>query len=169
MQKFDGDNNQTSRTRISGGTTKQTTNSTTTHQTENAAEIATAHAIKSSIRELPEAVYANRCIYGEGPSAEFLQRAGIRTLYSQCRCIRPEYAHIIDDYFTRYGYACKRTKVPNISSRPHWNYVQTVDCALSGDAPANAIEDIQAIFNNGITFWKNASEVGNYSLDNSPV
>lgn len=82
--------------------------------------------------------------------------------------IKLDYAKQIDDYFTRYGYICKKVKVPNISSRPHWNFTKTVGCAITGDIPPYAHSAICQIFDNGITFWKNASEVGNYSLDNSP-
>lgn len=81
---------------------------------------------------------------------------------------RPEFACIIDDYFDRYGYACHRNVVPNTHSRPHWNYVKTVGCTLHGSLPADAASAITAIYDNGITFWKNANEVGNYDLDNRP-
>ena len=83
--------------------------------------------------------------------------------------IKNEYAEIIDDYFNRFGYATKITKVPNISSRPHWNYVKTIACTITGSVPADTARKICSIFDNGITFWKHGSEVGNYSLDNRPV
>ena len=58
-------------------------------------------------------------------------------------------------------------------NRPHWNYIKTANCiihAASGKGlPQDAENEISTIFNNGITFWMNASEVGNYSLDNSPA
>lgn len=82
--------------------------------------------------------------------------------------ITAEYAKIIDDYFTRYGYSTKRLKVPNRNSRPHWNYVKTVGCTVTGSIPADDIRTICTIYDNGVTFWKNGNEIGNYSLDNSP-
>ena len=82
--------------------------------------------------------------------------------------VSAEYARVIDDYFDMYGYATRRLKVPNRSARPHWNYVKTNGCVLSGNSPADDVRKICGIYDNGITFWKNASEVGNYSLDNSP-
>lgn len=83
--------------------------------------------------------------------------------------IRPEYAKIIDDYFTMFGYACHRVKVPNISARPHFNYTKTVGCNIVGSVPADAMSIICSIYDNGITFWKNGDEVGDYSIDNSPI
>lgn len=83
--------------------------------------------------------------------------------------IRPEYARIIDDYFSCYGYATKRVKTPNRNSRPHWNYVKTIGCTIKGSIPCDDMARVCNIYNNGITFWKHGDEVGNYSLDNSPT
>ena len=83
-------------------------------------------------------------------------------------CVNNQYARMIDDFFDKYGYAVDNVKVPNISARPHWNYVKTHDCTITGSVPADDMKKICNIFNSGITFWKNGSEVGNYSLDNSP-
>lgn len=85
--------------------------------------------------------------------------------YSVCR----EMAEIIDDFFDRYGYATNRVKIPNTHSRPHWNYVKTIGSNVGGNIPADDKKIIDDIFNKGITFWKNASEVDNYSLNNSPT
>lgn len=84
------------------------------------------------------------------------------------RCsVTAQFARMIDDYFTMFGYAIKRVKVPNRNSRPHWNYVKTVGCTLTGSIPSDDMKKICNIYNNGITFWKNGSEVGQYNLDNT--
>ena len=83
--------------------------------------------------------------------------------------ITGEFARIIDDFFTKYGYSVNKVAVPNINARPHFTYIKTVDCLCVGNVPANSLRNIENIFNNGITFWKNASEVGDYSVDNSPI
>lgn len=83
--------------------------------------------------------------------------------------IRAEYAKIIDDYFNMFGYATHRVKKPNVNKRPHWNYVKTGNCVLRGSVPANVASKICSIYNNGVTFWRKGSEVGDYSLDNRPV
>lgn len=82
--------------------------------------------------------------------------------------IKKEYAKTIDDYFTRYGYACKENKVPNRNARPHWTYTKTIGCTINGSIPADSATKICSIYNAGITFWRNPSEVGNYDLDNRP-
>lgn len=84
------------------------------------------------------------------------------------RCsVTAQYARIIDEYFTMFGYATRRCKKPNRSSRPHWNYVKTLGCTITGSVPADDLKKICNIYDNGITFWKDGSEVGNYSLDNT--
>lgn len=83
--------------------------------------------------------------------------------------IQPQFARIIDDYFTVYGYKTNRVKTPNRSARPHWNYVKTIGCVITGSIPADDARRICEIYDRGITFWKNGAEVGNYSLNNSPA
>lgn len=83
--------------------------------------------------------------------------------------IREEYAKIVDDFFNAFGYKTNRMKYPNWNSRPHWNYVKTVNCVVHGSVPADDMKRICTIHNNGITYWKKGEEVGNYTLDNSPT
>lgn len=82
--------------------------------------------------------------------------------------IRAEFARIIDDYFNVYGYATHRVKIPNRVIRPHWNYVKTVNVSLTGSVPADDMARLRQIYDNGVTFWRNGDEVGNYALDNRP-
>ena len=81
--------------------------------------------------------------------------------------ITREFAERIDSYFDMYGYATNLVKVPNINSRPVWNYVQTEGCIVTGNVPADVLSTISDIFDHGITFWKNGSQLGNYGLADS--
>lgn len=83
-------------------------------------------------------------------------------------CLSENYAQMIDDYFTTFGYAMRNVAIPNMNARPHWTYVKTIDCQVGGSVPSEDARQIENIFNNGVRFWKNASEIGNYTLDNSP-
>lgn len=80
--------------------------------------------------------------------------------------ILPEYAQIIDEYFTAFGYKVCRIKVPNITGRPSWNYVKTIGAQVSGNIPEYAETALKAMLNNGVTFW-HTNDVGNYSLNNN--
>lgn len=83
--------------------------------------------------------------------------------------IRPQFARIIDDYFDRYGYATNRNKIPNRYARENWTYTKTQSCTITGSVPADDAKAICAIYDNGITFWANGNNVGNYSLSNRPM
>ncbi len=80
--------------------------------------------------------------------------------------IRPEYAQMIDNYFSCYGYAVKRVKRPNIKSRTEWNYIKTTGCTISGNVPGDVERAICAAYDNGLTFWHNPNHMYRYDLDN---
>ena len=94
---------------------------------------------------------------------------GVKKFMFMHKQITKEYAQIIDDYFSMYGYATHRVKIPNRSSRPYWNFVKTKGCNVVGSLPADDISKICKIYDTGITFWKQGSQVGNYSLNNVPT
>lgn len=82
--------------------------------------------------------------------------------------IRQEYAKIIDDYFTRYGYKINRITTPNIIGRPYWNYVEiggSEDIGY-GDVPSKYMDIINDACRRGVTIWHNHINLGNYSLNN---
>lgn len=84
-------------------------------------------------------------------------------------CIRAEYARIIDEYFSAFGYKINRIKVPNITGRTNWNYIKTIDCNCDGDIPQEDLKEIKKACNHGITFWHNPSHIYDYSQSNSIV
>lgn len=80
--------------------------------------------------------------------------------------IRSEYAKIIDDYLSAFGYKVCRIKTPNITGRANWNFVKTIDANVVGNIPDRAGKKLRQLFDRGITIW-HTDDVGNYSLDNS--
>ena len=78
-------------------------------------------------------------------------------------------AMCIDDYFTKFGYAINRIKVPNRNVRPHWTFTKTIGCTITGSVPCDDMKKICSIYDRGITFWNNGNNIGNYSLSNSPI
>ena len=83
--------------------------------------------------------------------------------------IKEEYAKIIDDYFSAYGYAVNSYKLPNINGRTNWNYVKTIGCNIIGDIPQNDLQKIKDMFNAGVTLWHNPSTFLDYSQSNNIV
>lgn len=84
------------------------------------------------------------------------------------KTLKKDQAESIDNFFTMYGYQTNKLKVPNCSSRPYFNYVQTVDVNIVGTIPDDDMTMLKNMYNNGVTFWKPDATVGDYSVDNSP-
>lgn len=98
--------------------------------------------------------------------SDCLTSLGKKTFFYITRTCDYESAKAIDEYFTMYGYTVKSVKVPNRNVRPNFTYTQTQDCNLSGNLPADDAQTIRAVYNKGVTFWKNPDGIGNYSLPN---
>ena len=82
------------------------------------------------------------------------------------KVIKAEYAKIIDDYFSMFGYKINSLKIPNIKGRLNWNYVKTIDCNFTGNIPQTDLNKIRSMFNLGVTFWHNPNTIYNYSNSN---
>lgn len=89
--------------------------------------------------------------------------------------IRSEYCKMVDDYFTQYGYKINELKIPDMTSRTYFNYVQigrNDDIGFSnslGSVPQDAMEVINNIYRRGVTIWHNHENVGDYSVNNTIV
>lgn len=83
--------------------------------------------------------------------------------------IRAEYAKIIDQFWSKFGYPCNCIKVPNRDARVNWNFVKTKGCEFTGSIPASDAESIKAIYDNGVTFWKDINKVGKYGDFTNPI
>ena len=84
--------------------------------------------------------------------------------------IKKEYAAIIDDFFTMFGYKVNRVKKPNTKHRQRFWYTKTIDVNIDGaSVPQKDLQVIKNCYNNGITFWRDALDINNYSEDNKPL
>lgn len=85
--------------------------------------------------------------------------------------VKKEYLKIIDDYFTRFGYAIKSLEMPNITGRQYWNYVEigASEEIGYGEVPSKFMDIINNACRKGVTIWHNHANVGNYSLNNTIV
>ena len=87
------------------------------------------------------------------------------TIYQMC--IRQEYAKIIDNFFSMYGYKVNTLKVPNITGRTNWNYVKLINPNIEAYIPQEDLQEIKRMFSNGITIWHNTSTFLDYSQSNN--
>lgn len=98
-----------------------------------------------------------------------------KNFYFRRMQVTEQQAKVLDDYFSMFGYACNRVKVPNRTVRLHWNYVKTNGCNIIGSAPADEIRKVAKIYDRGITFWKSPLGIGQYHnldgtlIDNPPA
>ena len=79
--------------------------------------------------------------------------------------IKRDIAQMIDNFFDVYGYAVNRVKVPNINSRPTWNYVKCSGAVVRGNMPSWAIQRWENALNSGVTFW-HTNDIGRYDRNN---
>lgn len=91
------------------------------------------------------------------------------TFYFYKMSIKAEFAKVIDDYFSMFGYTVNSLKVPNITGRTNWNYVKTIGCNIIGSLPESAVEELKNIFNGGVTIWHNPATFLDYSQSNSII
>ena len=82
--------------------------------------------------------------------------------------IKEEYARRIDQWFNRFGYKINEIKLPNIKTRPYWNFLEIGpdECVGYGEVPSNFMSTINNICRKGVTIWHDHANLGNYALDN---
>lgn len=94
--------------------------------------------------------------------------AGMMNFTFYRKFIRPEFAAIIDDYFSMFGYATRRLKIPNTAVRTCWTYTKTIGCNMTKcNVPADDAKLICSLYDRGITFWMSTATVGDYSQSNN--
>lgn len=81
--------------------------------------------------------------------------------------IRSEYAQVVDNWFTMYGYKVNRLATPNIHKRSNWDYIKTIQVNIEGNVPEKDLDTIRSLFNNGCTFWHTTTHYLDYSQTNS--
>lgn len=74
-------------------------------------------------------------------------------------------ARRLDWFFDVYGYQIDQLRLPNINSRPSWNYLKTIGACMGGGIPADKLAIMNKCLDNGITFW-HTEGVGNYGQNN---
>jgi hypothetical protein len=83
--------------------------------------------------------------------------------------IKPEYMHVIDEYFTMFGYKTNRVAIPNKNHRSVFWYTKTIDVNIVGAIPIKDLQKIKDCYNLGITFWKDKDNFKNYDVDNNII
>lgn len=98
-----------------------------------------------------------------------LNLASLRAFSLYKKSIKEEYARIIDDYLSMFGYKVNIVKIPNIKGRKNWNYVKTIDCNFTGNIPQSDLSIIRNMFDSGVILWHNPSTMFDFTQNNSIV
>ena len=112
--------------------------------------------------------YPNQA-YGQANANVLNMLSGNKKYAMYQMTIRSQFAAIIDEYFSKYGYACHRIKIPNLNARQKWTYTKTLGCEINGNIPSDDLTTIKRIFDHGVTFWTNGDNIGNYGDFSNPV
>ena len=136
-----------------------------------ASAISSGLGIASTLGTIYEHSRMPNQVYGNQNSGDVTFSDGESTFTAYKRTIKSEYVRMIDNYFQKYGYLVNVLKVPNITGRQNWNYIQisSDDEIGNGSVPTSYMEEINNACRRGLTIWHNHENIGNYSLDNPIV
>ena len=124
--------------------------------------------VSSTIGELRDKSVQPPNVQGS-PAQGTIFGEGWNDFWIGCVTIKAQFAKIIDQYWSKFGYPCRQIKVPNRNARANWNYVKTQGCEFTGSIPASDAEAIKAIYDNGVTFWNDINNVGKYGDFTNPI
>ena len=127
-----------------------------------------AGAISQDIGNMHSAALAPN-ITQTGNCGDVLFAGGANGFLYQYMRVKTEYLKIIDNYFTMFGYKTNLLKIPNITGRSNWNYVETRNINLLGNIPETDLDTIRKMFDSGITLWHTTTYFLDYSQTNSIV
>ena len=129
------------------------------------AQVRSENAKQSDLRAVPDGVINN-----VDSAFNIVDRNDVVTFYRMSICCENE--HIISEIFNMSGYKVNRVDIPNTRSRTRFNYLQTVGANITGSISQRFLEEIKAVYNNGVTIWHYNAEHFNmldYSYENIEV
>ena len=100
---------------------------------------------------------------------DVITASGMNDFHFYDMSIKKEYAQIIDQYFTMFGYRVNTVNIPSFGHRENFWYIKTIDVNIDGAIPNSSLQIIKNNYNKGITFWKNPANIQDYTVSNSFV
>lgn len=129
--------------------------------------ISTLLSVGKTISQVRESSLISPSLQGNLNNGDVNYLLGLYNPIGYNKTIKAEYARVIDNYFSCFGYKINRTKVPNITGRTNWNYVKTIGCNFTGEMSSNDLETIRQVFDRGVTIWHNYETMLDYSVSNT--
>ena len=125
--------------------------------------------IASTMQEVKNADRVPPQSQGNINCGDVVTSCGDNTFHYYPMSIKAEYAKIIDAYLSAFGYKVNAIKVPNKAHRSAYWYTKCIDVNITGAIPQQDLQKIKACYNKGITFWRSASNIKDYSVNNEIV
>lgn len=132
--------------------------------------LAIAGGISATLGSLSKVSQAERLpnnLNGTIESSDANAISGKSGFYANCIAIRAEYAKIIDNFFSQYGYKVSTLKDVELHNRQNWDFVQTIGCNVVGHCPATVLNAVKEMFDKGVTLWHNGNF--NYGTLANPI
>ena len=127
--------------------------------------IRSENAKQADLKAVPDGVINNT-----DSTFSIVDKNDVVTFYRMSICCENE--NIIAEIFNMSGYKVNRIEVPNTRSRTRFNYIQTLGANITGPISQRFLEEIKAVYNNGVTIWHYNAEHFNmldYSYENIEV
>lgn len=124
----------------------------------------TIRSIMGSVKDA--SVQPNTCKGSTATSGLDLAR-DTATFFIEQIGIKPEFVRKIDMYFQMFGYQVNQVKLPQLHTRGRWNYLKTTNCQTFGQVPHADLDELNRLFNTGITVWHAEDYMYNYDIQNN--
>lgn len=136
--------------------------------------ISSATNATQSMAKMAEASLSPVQASGNGNSGSVNTAAKANDFFLCYKTIRVEWAKMLDEYFTQYGYKVNKLKVPSFGCRELFYYCKLINPNITGPIPAPDMMKLKNIFSNGITLWNDNDDIGVYpspsnGITNNPV
>lgn len=125
--------------------------------------------ITSTLGEVYKASKSPAQSKGNTNAGDIITVSGQNDFHFYAMTIKKQYAKVIDGYFDMFGYKVNEVKVPNKNHRQNYWFTKTIDVSIDGAIPMEDMQKIKSCYNNGITFWKDPTNIGDYSVANNIV
>lgn len=117
-----------------------------------------------------QASLAQNLVHGSYQNGSNTFACGTYHFYATRCSITGQQAQRIDKYFDAFGYAMNDIYTPERRVRQKYTYIQTRNCLVDGDIPADDRSLIEKCYDEGIRFWVNgAVEMGAYDIAGNGV
>ena len=110
-------------------------------------------------------------IQGGQNTGDVTWASGRNTFSFRCMRAKTENLKVIDEYFSRFGYLTNRVKLPNITGRQNFNYIEigSSEEIGYGEVPSVFMNNINNACRRGVTIWHNHNNLGNYDIENNII